>query len=100
MKNIEKHIDEIVSKVLAEAISFKADNILNKAKNGITESLHGGQKKIDVAEPKGKITAADFEKLRSIGFRVEEVDYTSTIPSDLVEKYCLAKGEIIPVVYK
>jgi hypothetical protein len=65
MKNIEKHIDEIVSKVLAEAISFRADNILNKAKNGITESLHGGQKKIDVAEPKGKITAADFEKLRS-----------------------------------
>ena len=41
-----------------------------------------------------------FEKLRSIGFRVEEVDYTSTIPSILVEKYCLAKGEIIPVVYK
>jgi ubiquinone/menaquinone biosynthesis C-methylase UbiE len=41
-----------------------------------------------------------FEKLRSIGFRVEEVDYTSTIPSDLVEKYCLAKGEIIPVAYK
>jgi hypothetical protein len=65
MRNIETHIDEIVSKVLAEAISFKADNILNKAKNGITESLHGGQKKIDVAEPKGKITAADFEKLRS-----------------------------------
>lgn len=65
MKNIEKHIDEIVSKVLTEAISFRADNILNKAKNGITESLHGGQKKIDVAEPKGKITAADFEKLRS-----------------------------------
>ena len=64
MRNIETHIDEIVSKVLAEAISFKADNILNKAKNGITESLHGGQKKIDVAEPKGKITAADFEKLR------------------------------------
>ncbi len=41
-----------------------------------------------------------FEKLRSIGFRVEEVDYINTIPSDLVEKYCLAKGEIIPVVYK
>ncbi|NHM01788.1 class I SAM-dependent methyltransferase [Flavobacterium difficile] len=41
-----------------------------------------------------------FNKLRSIGFRVEEVDYTNTIPADLVEKYCLAKGEIIPVVYK
>jgi hypothetical protein len=60
MKNIEKHIDEIVSKVLAEAISSKADDILTMA----TEELHGGQKKIDVAEPKGKITAADFKKLR------------------------------------
>ena len=64
MKNIEKHIDEIVSKVLAEAINLKANNILNMAKNGMNEELHGGQKKIDVAEPKGKITAADFEKLR------------------------------------
>jgi hypothetical protein len=60
MRNIEKHIDEIVSKVLAEAISSKADDILTMA----TEELHGGQKKIDVAEPKGKITAADFKKLR------------------------------------
>ena len=58
MKNIEKHIDEIVSKVLAEAINLKANNILNMAKNEMNEELHGGQKKIDVAEPKGKITAA------------------------------------------
>ena len=28
------------------------------------EELHGGQSKIDVATPKGKITAADFKKLR------------------------------------
>lgn len=41
-----------------------------------------------------------FDKLRSIGFKVEEVDYTSTIPSELVTKYCLAKGEIIPVCFK
>ena len=41
-----------------------------------------------------------FEKLRSIGFKVEEVDYTSTLPNEDIEKYCLAKGEIIPVVYK
>jgi hypothetical protein len=31
----------------------------------MTEKLHGGQKKLDVAEPKGKITKADFDKLRS-----------------------------------
>jgi SAM-dependent methyltransferase len=41
-----------------------------------------------------------FDKLRSIGFQVEEVKYTETISSDLVQKYCLAKGEIIPVCYK
>ncbi len=28
------------------------------------EELKGGQKKLDVAEPKGKLTAADFKKLR------------------------------------
>ena len=60
MKNVEKHIDDIVSRVLSEAINLKANDILTLA----TESLHGGQKKIDVAEPKGKITAADFKKLR------------------------------------
>ncbi|WP_298346169.1 class I SAM-dependent methyltransferase [uncultured Algibacter sp.] len=41
-----------------------------------------------------------FDKLRSIGFRVEEVDYTNTLSLEKIEKYCLAKGEIIPVVYK
>ena len=30
------------------------------------EELHGNQKKIDVAPPKGKITADDFKKLRSM----------------------------------
>lgn len=41
-----------------------------------------------------------FDKLRSIGFEVEEVDYTASMPSEEVEKYRLAKGEIIPVVRK
>ncbi|QXP79951.1 MULTISPECIES: class I SAM-dependent methyltransferase [Winogradskyella] len=41
-----------------------------------------------------------FDKLRSIGFKVEEVDYTATLSDEDIEKYCLAKGEIIPVVYK
>ena len=41
-----------------------------------------------------------FEKLRSIGFKVDEVDYTSMLSKEDVEKYCLAKGEIIPVVGK
>ncbi|SFW68460.1 class I SAM-dependent methyltransferase [Cellulophaga fucicola] len=41
-----------------------------------------------------------FNKLRSIGFTVQEVDYTSTLQKEDVKKYCLAKGEIIPVVKK
>ncbi|GGI56772.1 class I SAM-dependent methyltransferase [Winogradskyella haliclonae] len=41
-----------------------------------------------------------FDKLRSIGFKVDEIDYTSKLSEEDIEKYCLAKGEIIPVVYK
>ena len=41
-----------------------------------------------------------FDKLRSIGFTVVEEDYTKKISSELVDKYCLAKGEIIPVCFK
>jgi predicted SAM-dependent methyltransferase len=41
-----------------------------------------------------------FDKLRSIGFKVVEEDYTNKISPQLVEKYCLAKGEIIPVCFK
>ncbi|AXG74212.1 class I SAM-dependent methyltransferase [Flavobacterium arcticum] len=41
-----------------------------------------------------------FDKLRSIGFKVTEEDYTNKIlPQDVV-RYCLAKGEIIPVCFK
>lgn len=41
-----------------------------------------------------------FDKLRSIGFVVNEVDYTKVISPELVDKYCLASGEIIPVCTK
>ena len=41
-----------------------------------------------------------FDKLRSIGFTVVEEDYTKKLVSELVDKYCLAKGEIIPVCFK
>lgn len=41
-----------------------------------------------------------FDKLRSVGFTVEEVDYTNTLPKEDVENYRLAKGEIIPLVRK
>ena len=41
-----------------------------------------------------------FDKLRSIGFKVEEVDYTANFSEAEIDKYRLAKGEIIPVCYK
>ena len=41
-----------------------------------------------------------FDKLRAIGFKVDEVDYTKKLSANLIEKYCLAPGEIIPVCYK
>lgn len=41
-----------------------------------------------------------FDKLRSIGFQVDEVDYTATLSIQEITKYCLAQGEIIPVVSK
>lgn len=48
-----------------------------------------------------RIYGRDYsEKLRSIGFTVNEVDYTSKLSTADVEKYCLAKGEIIPVCFK
>lgn len=41
-----------------------------------------------------------FDKLRSIGFQVDEVDYTAQLSEEDIDRYCLAKGEIIPVVSK
>jgi len=41
-----------------------------------------------------------FDKLRSIGFKVEEVDYTAMLATEEVEKFRLAKGELIPMVNK
>jgi hypothetical protein len=64
MKNVRKHIENLVSDVLKETFENKANRIIETAKD-MTEKLHGGQKKLDVAEPKGKITKADFDKLRS-----------------------------------
>ncbi len=41
-----------------------------------------------------------FDKLRSVGFKVEEVDYTSKITPSEVDRYRLAQGEILPVCWK
>ncbi|AVR45551.1 SAM-dependent methyltransferase [Christiangramia fulva] len=41
-----------------------------------------------------------FNILRSVGFKVEEVDYSSQLTAEEIDRYRLAKGEIIPVCYK
>ena len=41
-----------------------------------------------------------FEKLRSKGFIVKEVDYTHQLSKTEVDKYRLAKGEILPICFK
>lgn len=41
-----------------------------------------------------------FDRLRNVGFKVQEVDYSKTLSEDLITKYCLVKGEILPVCTK
>ncbi len=41
-----------------------------------------------------------FERLRNIGFLVNEIDYSITLSAEEVDKYRLAKGEILPVCFK
>ena len=41
-----------------------------------------------------------FDKLRAVGFTVDEVDLTASMPEQDVDRYRLAKGELIPFVKK
>lgn len=41
-----------------------------------------------------------FNKLRKVGFKVKEVDYSNNLTSEEIGKYCLTPGEILPVCIK
>ena len=41
-----------------------------------------------------------FDRLREIGFKVNEIDYTKKIALKKLERFCLMKGEILPVCHK
>ena len=41
-----------------------------------------------------------FDKLRSVGFKVDEIEYTKKISEEKLKRFCLMKGEILPVCYK
>lgn len=83
MKNFQENIDKLVSKILNEEIENRVKQISETKGEWeeieMDEELTGNQHKIDVAEPKGKITAADFKKLRDAKAHKEEVEeyYTS-----------------------
>jgi hypothetical protein len=80
MSNFKNNIDKLVSRILNEEIETKVKQLSKTINEGewteieMDEELKGGQKKIDVAEPKGKITAADFKKLRDAKSHKEEVE--------------------------
>ena len=89
MENFEKRLDTIINKALNEAINERGEDLvsslLKKAlieSAEIDEKLKGKQEKLDVAKPKGKLTAADFKKLRDM----KEVTFGDT-EDDEVEPY-------------
>ena len=41
-----------------------------------------------------------FDRLRQVGFKVEAIDYTSELHPEEIDRYRLAEGELIPVVFK
>ena len=66
MSTYQNKIDKLVEQILKEEIDNKVSLVL--------ESLKGNQSKLDVAVPKGKLTAADFKKLRQKKTTKKEVE--------------------------
>jgi hypothetical protein len=69
MRNFQNDIDKLVSSILNEEIDAKVRKIMETK-----GSFDDGRDNIDVAEPKGKITAADFKKLRDAKSHKKEVE--------------------------
>lgn len=90
MSKFEKHIDNLITKILNEEIETKVKTISEGMGEWqeieVDEELKGGQKKLDVAPPKGKLTAADFEKLRSKKKETKEFFYDDDSIEDAEEK--------------
>lgn len=76
---------------LSKAITFEDDSITNKKERA---KIFGQYDHV-------RVYGRDyFNKLRSVGFRVDEIDYTKKIAPEKLERFCLMKGEILPVCYK
>lgn len=63
---MEKIVSKFVNRFLNESFVDITNKTADEAFQEVTERLHGKQHRIDVAKPKGKITGADFKKLRSM----------------------------------
>lgn len=76
---------------LSRAVTFEDDSITNRKERA---KIFGQYDHV-------RIYGRDyFDKLRSVGFTVNEVDYTASLSEETIDKFRLAKGEIIPVVIK
>jgi len=88
MKNFQENIDKLVSKILNEEIESRVKHISETKGQWeeieMDEELSGNQSKIDVAKPKGKITAADFKKLRKD--RTEQIVIDDTLIGKTTDK--------------
>jgi len=76
---------------LSREITFQDDSIVDPAKRA---QIFGQYDHV-------RIYGRDyFAKLRSVGFKVEEIDLSAEMDPALVDQYRLAQGEILPVCYK
>lgn len=76
---------------LSRAVTFEDDSITNRKERA---KIFGQYDHV-------RVYGRDyFDKLRSVGFTVNEVDYTANLSEETIDKFRLAKGEIIPVVIK
>lgn len=63
----------------------KTKSVADAVAKIMSEELKGMQHKIDVAEPKGKLTGADFKKLRSM--KKEEAEQINELSSNTLKNY-------------
>lgn len=75
---MERRITKLVNKFLKESFiditDMDVEDAVNVVEYEMEEEFKDDRKKIDVAEPKGKITADDFKKLRKDKSSKKEVD--------------------------
>ncbi len=93
---MKTQIENLINKILLEEVETKSQTLIDKLmkeseKTKVDEKLHGNQKKLDVAEPKGKLTAADFAKLRK---KNTEKDLEEESNEKWIQKTDMEKGAL------